>query len=103
MPSPKTVKDNFSLNQNSPNPFNKVTNISFSLPEPVEVKLTVTNLRNELVKILLQKKLEAGEQTVKWDSTNSAGKKVNSGGYNYKMEVESHSFISVRRMSKRNE
>ena len=66
---------------NYPNPFNPETQIVFYLPEAEQVKLSVYNLKGQLVKILVDNFLSAGNNKVVWDGRNKNGRKVSSGIY----------------------
>jgi len=85
--SSTALPTDFGLNQNYPNPFNPETTIAYQLPEAVHVKLTVYNLRGEVVRHLLDKKQEAGRHHIKWDGRNQAGELVSSGIYLYHIEA----------------
>lgn len=80
-----TVADRFSLSQNYPNPFNPVTNIKFSVPSNGFAKLSVYNAIGQQVQSLVNGNLNAGEYSVQFD-----GKKLNSGMYFYKLELNSN-------------
>ena len=71
-----------SLNQNYPNPFNPVTTISFYLPEPVPVKLSVFNVVGQPVAVLTEGTLGAGDHEFEWDASG-----LPSGMYIYQLEV----------------
>ena len=88
----------FSLAQNSPNPFNPATTISYSVPEGtlVQVKLTVYNIRGQLVRTLVDEVREPGSYTVYWDGRNDAGRQVASGVYFYRMRAGD--FVQTRKM-----
>jgi len=72
----------FALFQNTPNPFNPVTEISFSLPVGGEVKLEVYNILGQKVATLAEGFLEAGNHVAKWDASAMA-----SGIYLYRLEA----------------
>jgi len=76
------VVDTVMLNQNSPNPFNPRTDISFSLPAEGNVRLVIYNVKGELVKILAQGTYRPGVHTFGWDAANHA-----SGVYFYRLEA----------------
>lgn len=69
------------LDQNTPNPFNPTTLISFSLPEPVETNLTVYNALGQEVGSLVHERLNAGNHAVVFD-----GGDLSSGIYFYRLQ-----------------
>ena len=71
-----------SLHQNYPNPFNPVTTISFYLPEPVPVKLSVFNVVGQPVAVLTEGTLGSGDHEFEWDASG-----LPSGMYIYQLEV----------------
>ena len=75
------------LYQNYPNPFNPSTNIDFFLKKPVNVKLTIYNLKGQKVKTLISKNMKKGFHSVNWNGTNDNNKKISSGVYLYKMNI----------------
>lgn len=78
----------FSLDNNTPNPFNPVTTLRFVLPEEVPVSLQVFNIRGELVRTLLSgQTLNWGPHQVSWDGTNDQGRQVASGVYIYQLRT----------------
>lgn len=74
------LPDSYSLQQNFPNPFNPVTEISFGLPLSSDVKLEIFNLLGQNVTVLHEGYLEAGVHSLSWD-----GSDVASGVYLYKL------------------
>jgi hypothetical protein len=87
----------FSLSQNYPNPFNPTTAISFTLPKNENVRLSIYNIKGELVKALLNAKMESGSHLVVWDGRDAAGKAVASGIYLYRFETAG--FIRTKKMT----
>ncbi|MFQ5640763.1 MAG: DNRLRE domain-containing protein, partial [bacterium] len=94
----------FELGQNYPNPFNPTTTIEFSVPVQSHVKVSIYNLRGELVRRLLSREMPPGRHKVFWDSKNGNGVQVASGIYVYRMEATSSAlktekgFVSSRRL-----
>jgi flagellar hook assembly protein FlgD len=80
------VQNTFSL-QNFPNPFNPQTNISYNIPEEGNVELSVYNIKGQKVKTLVNETQIRGEHTVVWNGTNKHNKRVASGVYFYKLEI----------------
>lgn len=72
------------LNQNYPNPFNPATNITFSLPENEQVRLTVFDLNGRKIAELVNGYRSAGAHTVGWDASEMA-----SGIYLYRLQTSS--------------
>ncbi len=75
------------LEGNYPNPFNPVTTIHFSLKQQSDVTIEVYNLKGQLVRTLVNEKMEAGSHQVQWTGNDSNGKNVGSGVYFYKMKA----------------
>jgi len=74
---------------NYPNPFNPITNISFSLSQNSEItKLQIFNLKGQLVKTLLDKSLPAGNHSYQWSGKNNNSQDVSSGFYFYRLISE---------------
>ncbi|MBK7141500.1 MAG: T9SS type A sorting domain-containing protein [bacterium] len=86
----------FALAQNYPNPFNPSTSITFTLPFPSRVRLSVYNILGEKVTDLLVATLPAGEHSRIWDGADQAGSPVASGVYWYRLEAGS--FTATRKM-----
>ncbi|MFH1700754.1 MAG: T9SS type A sorting domain-containing protein [Candidatus Zixiibacteriota bacterium] len=77
----------FSLSQNYPNPFNPSTEISFALPDAVDVKLDIFNIMGQRITSLINAHLEAGLHSVVWDGKDSFGRPAASGIYFYRLEA----------------
>ena len=69
------------LNPNSPNPFNGKTSVSFELPEPARVVLTVFDIRGCTVRKLFNELCAPGHYQVEWDGKNDYGRPVSNGVY----------------------
>jgi len=78
---------------NYPNPFNPSTTIQYSLSETGRVKISVYNIKGQLVKTLINETKEAGHHTVVWNGDDSRAKKVSSGIYFYRMETMAGSLV----------
>jgi len=87
----KEIPERFALFQNYPNPFNPQTEISFALPEESEVSLIIYNIKGQVVNRLVDKRLEADRYKVTWEGKDSAGNRVASGIYFYRLKAGSYS------------
>lgn len=86
------VPDNYSLEQNFPNPFNPSTIIRFNLPQEEIVTLKVYNMIGQEISTLLNEKLQAGKHEINF---NAAG--LSSGVYVYK--ISAGDFIQSKKMT----
>ncbi len=75
----------FELKQNSPNPFNPTTTISYSVPEASEVVIGIYNLLGQEIRSLSNGEHQPGVYTTMWDGLNQNGVRVESGIYIYRM------------------
>ncbi|MFC1492428.1 FlgD immunoglobulin-like domain containing protein [candidate division KSB1 bacterium] len=85
--NPIRTPDNFELCQNYPNPFNPSTTISFRLPSPADVTLKIYNIKGQLVKTLISRKIPSGEHKIRWNGINDSGVRVSSGTYIYTLKA----------------
>ena len=88
-----------SLAQNSPNPFNPSTSISYTVASAeslVPVKLEVFNIRGQLVRTLVNEEVEPGEYSFFWQALDDHGKKISSGVYFYRLRAGD--FVATRKM-----
>ena len=86
----------FALNQNYPNPFNPTTTITYALKENAQVTLKIYNTLGQEVRTLINARQEAGYKQVVWDGLNTAGARVASGIYIYR--IEAGNFVQARKM-----
>ncbi len=75
------MKARTELGGNWPNPFNPVTNVSFSLAAAGQARVDVYNVRGQRVRTLVNESLTAGSHTVQWNGTDDTGRNVSSGVY----------------------
>jgi len=100
----------FVLEQNYPNPFstegrsraagNRGTVIRFAIPSSSAnspAHLAVYNLRGELVRELVNRRLPAGNHVTRWDGKDDTGREVASGIYFYRLNVGN--VVEMRKLS----
>ena len=62
----------FSVAQNSPNPFNPSTTISFTIAQAGNVNVTVYNVAGQKIDTILDGYMSAGSHSVVWDASSSS-------------------------------
>jgi hypothetical protein len=75
----------WALHQNSPNPVTYGTEVRYEVAQAGRVSIKVYNAQGQLVNTLVDDKMEPGRYLAHWDGRNSAGARVSSGVYFYKM------------------
>jgi subtilisin-like proprotein convertase family protein len=81
----------YNLAQNSPNPFNPSTSITFALASDAEIDLSIFNIRGEKVRTLASGAMSRGSHTLTWDGRDDNGSGVASGIYFYRITSEQFS------------
>lgn len=88
-PVDNAVPQEFSLDQNFPNPFNPTTQIGFSLKTNEQVRLVVYNMLGQQVRTLVNDNLAPGTYSVTWNGQDDLGRQVASGAYIYRLQSKS--------------
>jgi flagellar hook assembly protein FlgD len=91
----------FALHQNYPNPFNPSTVISYSLPSTARISVIVYDILGNVVNELFTGTAQQGYNAVVWNGSNSAGGKVASGMYLYRITAQmdgGRAFSDTKRM-----
>ncbi len=86
----------FGLSQNFPNPFNPETAITYQLPVPLDVELSILNVRGERVATLVDGFRGAGYHKVHWDGKDDSGRPVAAGVYFCQLRTQG--LVAVRKM-----
>jgi hypothetical protein len=94
--SSELLPESFGLFQNYPNPFNPTTTISFNMPYRTNARLEIYNVLGRLVAVPFDGIAGSGHNQVTWNGTNSAGEKVSSGIYFYRLSTEE--FTETKKM-----
>ncbi|HWN81775.1 MAG TPA: FlgD immunoglobulin-like domain containing protein, partial [Candidatus Udaeobacter sp.] len=84
------------LRQNTPNPFNPVTTITYQLKESRPVELTIYDAAGHLVKRLVNGPQGVGDHAAPWDGSDVRGFEAPSGAYFYRLEAGD--FVETRKM-----
>ena len=78
------------LLNNSPNPFNNETKISFGLDQAQTISLKIYNLNGQMIKTLIENQLyEAQFHHLSWNATNDQNQPVSTGSYYLQLISES--------------
>ncbi len=85
------IPSSYTLKQNYPNPFNPVTQIEFALPVKSLARITIYNTLGEVITVLLNENLSAGNYKVDWNASAYP-----SGVYFY--ELKTDGFTETRKM-----
>jgi len=83
------IVNEFNLLTNYPNPFNPLTNITYSNEIAGNVTLNIYDLSGRLVNTLVSNFMEIGQYNIDWDGTDNNGFDVTSGVYLLTLESES--------------
>ncbi len=78
----------FTLGQNTPNPFNPMTMVGYAVPAPGgHVTIDVYDVAGRHVATLLDEECDPGWYAVPWDGTGDSGERVASGVYFCRMQA----------------
>jgi hypothetical protein len=80
----------FELRQNTPNPFNPITMISYEIDRAGFVSLAVYDVAGRLVKRLVNERRDAGSYREQWNGTSETGGSVASGVYFCRLKAGDH-------------
>ncbi|UCF71664.1 MAG: T9SS type A sorting domain-containing protein [candidate division WOR-3 bacterium] len=83
-----SVLSTFSLAQIVPSPMRTTGIISYVVPVAQSVSLMVYDVTGQLVRTLVDQRIEAGRHSVTWDGRDNNGKNVASGVYFYRLKGE---------------
>ncbi len=86
----------YALHPAYPNPFNPATTIDFDLPEAQFVTITVYNMLGQKVTELVNKKLDAGRFSLRWEAQDNHGQPVSAGVY--LVRLKAGDFQQVRKV-----
>ncbi|MDI6804763.1 MAG: T9SS type A sorting domain-containing protein, partial [Bacteroidota bacterium] len=87
----KSEKLKYELYENRPNPFNPITKIKYSIPEPAYVSLKIYDVLGREISVIVNDWKEVGTHEVEWNAQS-----FSSGVYFYKLQAGA--FTSVKKM-----
>src|SRR5262249_10115135 len=77
-----------SLRRPRPNPFDRSTELPFTLPRVSSVRLTISDVHGRRVRRIVSEALPAGYHMVGWDGIDDRGRRAATGIYLVTLEVE---------------
>ena len=83
----KRVPGQFNLQQNYPNPCNPSTIICYSLPNKININLTIFDTQGRHIITLVQEKQSVGKKHVVWNGKDKNGLNVSNGLYFYRLKA----------------
>lgn len=86
--------------QNYPNPFNPSTTIAFNSPIATTARLSIYNMKGQLVRKLHSGPVQAGANSITWDGTDDSGKLVATGLYLYRLDIQNQVYTRKMLMMK---
>lgn len=87
----------FTLDDNTPNPFNPSTVIRYTVAHLAHMTLTVYNLLGQEVIALVDEMKAPGQYQTVWDGRNRQGQPVASGAYLYRL-ISDTGFVATKRL-----
>jgi len=88
--------EHYKLSQNYPNPFADLTVIEYQLKTTDRVRLTVYNVRGQIIMQLVDLQQPVGFYRIQWNRRDVRGSKVPSGIYFYR--IEAGNFVQIKKM-----
>lgn len=93
--SDNLVKE-FSLYQNTPNPFNPTTNILYTITKEGTVSFIIYDMHGRQISQLTSPKQHPGNHSIKWNGTDHLGNRVPAGIYFY--QLKAGDFVLTKKM-----
>ena len=84
------------LHKNYPTPFNPVTTIPFDIINTDQIRLSIYNIKGEMVRSLINTKLDPGSYNMLWDGRADSG--VNMPAGMYFIELKGSNFRETGKM-----
>jgi hypothetical protein len=79
------IPSRYSLEQNFPNPFSRLTNVRYSLPEQAHVRITLVNAVGQIVRVVSDREEQVGMHSVMIDMSG-----LPAGIYYYRVETAAY-------------
>jgi len=79
------------IEQNSPNPFNPITHIPFTLTSDGRVRIEIYDMLGRKIRTLADSRFSAGHHMIAWDARDDSARSVSSGVYLYTVSFGAYS------------
>ncbi len=80
----------FRIHPPYPNPFNPLVTISFDLPAPARVHISIHDILGQTIRVLVDDVLPSGRNAAVWNGLNHDGRPAGSGVYLYRLTAGRH-------------
>ena len=64
------IPEEFSIHSIYPNPFNPITQITYGIPNNINVKIAIYDVKGQLIQILIDKQHTPGFYTIDFEASN---------------------------------
>lgn len=81
------------INNSYPNPFNPTVTIRYGITNPGLAKLSVYNIKGQLVKELFSGQREVGNYSISWDGKDNNMRSTTSGTYFLRLDVSGKKYV----------
>lgn len=85
--TPEDLPKSFALGAGYPNPFNPSITIPVDVPRSAPVRIEIFDVLGRLMTVLVDRVLEPGRQSVRWDGVGAGGVPVSGGLYFVRMRT----------------
>jgi len=82
-----TLPETFALLGNTPNPFNAVTSVNFSIPVDSDVELSIHDINGKMVNRIYSGNVAAGNHSMIWNGKDDSGIDMPTGVYFINLEA----------------
>ncbi len=81
----RILPESMTLSDAVPNPFNPITKINFTLPEPADINLSIYDMMGRKITTVVSGERRAGKHIIQWEGTDRTGNEMPTGVYFYRI------------------
>ncbi len=86
------IPEKFALSCN-PNPFNSASAIKVNIPKNGQIKLTIYDIKGNMVETIADGEFSAGAHTFRWDGNDDNGNSLSTGIYFVRLDTENSTIV----------